>query len=103
MIATEPFEWKARVLASGPCIAHPGKYECEGEVRAHHVITQQALRKHGWIDFRWETDNGVPVCERGHRRHHSGLERIPRDRLPRRAIDFANAIGLGWMILRYYP
>lgn len=103
MIAADGYEWKARVLSSGPCVAHDDPSECEGEIRAHHVITQQALRNRGLDGFRWLVANGVPVCELAHRRHHSGHTRIRRDQLPSYAIAFAESHGLGWMIDRYYP
>lgn len=105
MIAADGYEWKRLVIfaSGGCCLAHDDPSECELPLRAHHVITQQALRKHGLAGFRWETRNGIPVCESGHRRHHSGLERIPRERLPASAIAFADEVGLDWMIDRYYP
>lgn len=103
MIAEDGFEWKTRVLASGGCAVHDDPMCCEFPMRAHHVVTQQSLRKHGLKVLRWETDNGLPVCEGAHRRHHSGLLRIPRERLPAAAIRFAENAGLGYLIERYYP
>lgn len=103
MIAEDGLDWKTRVLASGPCAAHEDFSECELPMRAHHILTQQALRRHGLGQYRWCVENGLPVCELGHRRHHSGYARIARVRLPAAAIAFAESVGLGWMIERYYP
>lgn len=107
MIAEDGFEWKRRVfldaLATG-CVVHGvASDECEEPYRAHHVITQQALRKHGRGDLLWATENGVLICEGAHRRHHSRHTPILREQLSPAALAFARAIDLEWMIDRYYP
>ena len=82
------------------CIAGPE--ECEGPLRAHHVLSQQQLRHAGLADSTWLADVGACVCERHHRRHHSRVEPIPRRRLPMRCEHFAHRHGLGYILDRYY-
>ena len=103
MIADSPLDWKMIVLSSGRCAVHDDLGDCELPMRAHHIVTWQALRRHGLSDLRWCVENGLPVCEGAHRRHHSGRARIPRERLPLAAIAFAESVGLGYQIERYYP
>lgn len=97
-------EWKQRVGFMG-CVVHVGEMDgwCEGVLQSHHVLTQQALRKRGLEHLRWDVRNGVCVCEGAHRRHTLALERIPYEALPPAALEFADEVGLGWMIDRYYP
>lgn len=70
---------------------------------AHHVITQQHLRKYGYESLRWSVENGTPVCDEPcHRRHSSARERIPRAKLPVAAVRFAEELGMEWYLTRYY-
>lgn len=103
MIAEDGFEWKTRVLASGPCVVHGDPSECELPMQAHHVLTSQSLRRHGFKHLIYETDNGVPACYKAHRQHHNRITPIRREQLPAAAIAFAEGVGLGWQITRYYP
>lgn len=82
---------------------HDNASDCVGPVQGHHVITQQSLRKRGLDDRLWDVRNGVGVCERAHARHTKAVQRIPYDRLPQAAIDFAVEAGLDWQLERYYP
>lgn len=100
----EKLEFRVAVLAAdGGCIA-AGKYgdDCEGDVQAHHVITQQQLRQHGLDDLLWDPTNGAAVCATHHRRHHSRRQPIRTEFLPARCLVFAAKQGLGWIIERYY-
>lgn len=101
MIVT-PEEWKRRVCMNG-CMVHADSSQCVGLLQAHHVITQQALRKRGHGDLLWDTRNGFAICEGAHARHSLAIDRIAYDDLPYAAFQFANELGLGWMIDRYYP
>ena len=83
----------------GACVVYHG---CEGELQAHHVVTQQHLRKRGFGDWAWDRRIGVTVCERAHRRHHSARERIPFDSLPLEVVRFVEKLGLAWYFERYY-
>jgi hypothetical protein len=101
VIASDPLDWKRRVCLNGCVVHHNGG--CEGPLQAHHVISQQALRRRGLDRELWNVRNGVAVCEQAHRRHTLAVERICYDDLPYAAFQFANEHGLAWMIDRYYP
>lgn len=82
----ETHAWKRRVIArDAACVLW---HACEGELQAHHVVTQQHLRKRGLSRHAWDRRLGVTVCELGHRRHHSARERIPLDALPTEVREF---------------
>lgn len=99
MICETGLEWKRRVCIRGCVMEH---FHC-GDLQAHHILTQQQLRKHGLKHLLWDTRNGLPLCDRAHDRHHSAHERIPRDLLPAGALQFAEEVGLMHLIERYYP
>ena len=95
-------EFKILVLAlDRGCIAEADS-PCEGDVQAHHVITQQQLRSEDLEDLLWDPANGAAVCERHHRRHHNRRESIFRDRLPARCVKFAVEFDLDQYLDRYY-
>jgi hypothetical protein len=105
VICETGLEWKRRVCLSGRCIMaddDSGEF-CAGPLQAHHVITQQALRKSHYSSFRWDTRNGICVCERHHSRHTKAVQRIPFERLTPEAIEFARSCNLSWQLDRYYP
>lgn len=76
---------------------------CEGRLEAHHVIAAQALRKRGLGHLVTAPANGMSLCERHHRRHTLGLERIPFSALSQAAVEFADEFGLRWWLERFYP
>jgi hypothetical protein len=97
-------DFKIAVLATDRrCIVHADPAECDGDFQAHHVVTQQQLRKAGSLHLLWDPANGATVCEKAHRRHTLALQRIPYEKLPRRCIDFAMKHGFGDLLDRYYP
>lgn len=104
MIVEDPRQWKQFVLmdASGRC-AMEGEGECDEGREAHHVITQQALRKRGFAELKWDTWNGLCLCCRHHARHTKAVQRVMYERLRPKNIAFANSLELGWMLERYYP
>lgn len=92
--------WKRAVLdRDAACVVH---HECEGELQAHHVVTQQHLRKRGLGEWAWDRRIGVTVCELAHCRHHSARERIHVDVLPAEVVKYVESLGLGWYLERYY-
>jgi hypothetical protein len=94
-----PLEWKRAVIdRDAGCVVH---HDCEGRLQAHHVVTQQHLRKRD-LDCAWDRRIGVTVCERAHGRHHSAHERIPYDALPSEVVSFVGELGLDWYLERYY-
>lgn len=88
--------------ASARC-AMDGLGECDSVMEAHHVITQQALRKRGFADLIWDTWNGLCLCCRHHARHTKAVQRVSYDKLSPKNVAFADALDLGWMLERYYP
>jgi len=88
----------------GPCAlrALPG-HECEGRVEGHHAITRQALRTRGLAEHQWDRRNRVPLCDRAHTSHHTASQRVPRELLPPAVFEFADELGLRWLLDRVYP
>lgn len=96
--------------ASWECaVADDGEHG--GDLQAHHVTTQEAIRR--WCrdrhvdngtraDLLWDPANGMCVCERHHNRHTLAIRRLPVYAIPATAYTFANALGLGQLIDRYY-
>jgi hypothetical protein len=102
--AEERERFKRAVLAmdGGECQAHAYPTDCEDGIEAHHVITQQELRHAGRHDLLWDPRNGMTVCGLAHRRHTAAVQRIPRDRLPRRCLGFAVVHGFERIVDRFY-
>jgi hypothetical protein len=102
--AEERESFKRRVLALDgyECQAHRFPTDCEGDLEAHHVITQQQLRHAARHDLLWDPRNGMTVCELAHRRHTRAIQRISIGRLPARCIEFAAAHRFERLISRYY-
>lgn len=93
-------QWKLHVLCGATC-AVPG---CDDpNLEAHHVITQQQLRRHGYGDKLWDPRNGMALCTFHHTRHTLARERIPFELIPPAAVEFATELGLDWLLDRYYP
>lgn len=102
-LAEERLDFKTAVLAvDGRCLIHDDPADCSGDVQAHHVVTQQQLRKADRDDLLWDPNNGMAICDRAHDRHHSAHERIPLARVPRRCIAFARRYGFEDVLRRYY-
>ena len=103
MICESPLEWKRRVCMSGKCIVHvQDPSRCAGPLQAHHVLSQQHLRKHGLNHLRWETNLGVPICEKGHTKHTQATQRIKFEHLPSHVTRFIEELGFAWYLERYY-
>ena len=103
-MSAEGLDFKVAVLAldAGSCVAASDDSECEGEVQAHHCVTQQQLRKYGLAHYRWDPCVGASVCERHHRRHHNRSEPIGLAALPMRVLTFAATFDLMFVLERYY-
>lgn len=55
----------------------------------HHPTPKQHLPAH----LRWDPRNVVLVMPDVHANHEAASERIPREKLPQRALDFAAEVG----------
>lgn len=96
-------DFKVAVLAlDGGCLVHDDPADCYGDVEAHHVTTQQQLRRAGRHDLLWDPRNGMAVCDRAHDRHHLGYQRIPLACVPTRCVEFAREHGFERVLDRYY-
>lgn len=62
---------------------------------AHHVIQKQHLPK----ELHGDPESACLLCRRCHERHHSRTSPVPRERLPRRNLDFAARLG-AWAEVR---
>lgn len=80
-----------------------GRSRCETIYQIHHVIYQQKFRQVGRMRDSNDPRNLVHICYRHHRRHHAGLEPIPRAVLPAGLEEFATELGLGWWLDKHYP
>lgn len=80
-----------------------GDHVCEGKVRGHHLIAQHALRKRGLHEFLWDKRNRLAVCDAAHHRHHTRCAPLPRSVLPDSVFEFAEELGLLWLLEKTYP
>jgi hypothetical protein len=91
--------WRAAVTAGG-CIMPPPH---DGPIDPHHVVSQQELKKRGLEKWLTCPDNGIGLCRRHHANHETAFARVPRHLLPPSAVAFAERLGLGYYIERFYP
>jgi hypothetical protein len=74
----------------------------------HHVIERAKIRdaakRLGLPDWEllWDPRCGLPVLWSRHERHTSRVEPIPLASLLPENVEFADAIGLGWLLDRIY-
>lgn len=101
-------EFRRAVLASRPPLRSSAQDD-GWPVNPHHAIPEQRLRRHardlGVAEYRLAYDPrvGLPVTRRRHERHHSGVEPIRRDELPRSVIAFCHEWSLTHVLDRIYP
>lgn len=110
-------EWHDAVLAKARrsvggrrLCAVTGVMEHAGDrLTGHHVIERAKLRDAARRLGRpeeevvWDPRNGLPVLWSRHERHTSRIEPIPRSALLPENVEFAEEIGLGWLLERIYP
>ena len=72
-------------------------------IQAAHVIPKQALRRRGFEpEVVYDTRNGIGACYAAHRRSDAGLERFPVECFREETWEFADEVGLRWMVERLY-
>lgn len=75
----------------------------------HHVLPLQQLKHHNVPKELWfDLDNQLVLCvdpapNRCHDRHERWIKRIPRERVPQCAWDFAKRLELAWVLDHEYP
>jgi hypothetical protein len=99
--------WAARAR-SKRCVMCGAAYP-----HGHHVIYLQELKRtvrskrleHRRQGILYDRRNMLPLCERHHSAHHSGMHPLPLDVVLAacpKAEQFASELGLGWFLERYY-
>lgn len=85
-------------------------------MQVHHLISQEAIRRHvaslrleasrmeGLLRRRlWDARNAFACCRICHAQHTVATVRIPLRLVPERAWEFADEMGLTYLLTRYYP
>lgn len=91
-------------VCADPCIGVAiSGHVCEPPLQAMHVVPKQTLKRRGLRHLLWDPLNGVSGCYRIHRRHDLAVEKIPRELLPQRCIDFALEHNLVDVLDRHWP
>lgn len=104
--------WRAAAIRGGCAMCHA--FPLSGDelatlapqirkIEGHHLLPQRDLKRHGYADRLWDERNGMGLCELHHHRHERYVQRVPRDLLSESAYEFADELGLGWLIDREYP
>jgi hypothetical protein len=78
-----------------------GRSELSGEpipllraTNVHHIIRRESLRQAGLHKRINDPRNGMLLTEEEHAAHESGARRIPREKIPEGAWEFARELGL---------
>lgn len=98
---TDALAFKLIVTCRG-CQIHDDPLDCEPPIQAAHILSKQALRRHGHGDKLWDTRNGLGACYRAHRRSDAALERFPVEHLPDAFWEFADEVGLRYLAEKHY-
>lgn len=73
------------------------------KLEAHHLLPKRDLKRQHHADKLWDERNGMCLCELHHARHERYVHRVPRSLLPAAAFEFADEVGLGWLLDAEYP
>lgn len=88
----------------GRCVVCPAEGGvCQGRVQGHHVVSKQALKKRGLLEYLWDRRNRMAVCEHRHESHTNGTKRIPWRLLTAEHLAFADELELRYLLERVYP
>ena len=90
------------VATRAGCQIHDDPLDCDGPVQAAHIIPKQSLKRHGHEDKVWDTRNAVGACYKAHRRSDAGIERFPRRVFTPEVYEFADEVGLGYLLDKLY-
>ena len=91
--------WRAEVMA-----ASQGRSVVSGERAddAHHLITEQRLRKDGRLDLITHPMMGVALTRAEHAAHHAAMPRLALSSLPAGKVAWVREQGYGGSLDRYY-
>lgn len=98
---TETERFKLLVCRGG-CQIHADTMNCDGPVQAAHIISKQALKRHGHADKLWDVRNGIAACYRAHRRSDAALARFPATLFSSEFWEFADEVNLRWLVEKQY-
>lgn len=109
--------WIDRVLAKAARDRATGRRVCavsgvpefaDDPLEGHHILPQALLRREAGAlgveaeELLWDARNGLPVRRSVHARHTSRKEPIPLAALRPENLEFADALGLRWVLERDY-
>lgn len=100
--SAESKAWRNAVLdRDRACLVHANPLDCREGWQAHHVVTQQVLRREqpGAL---WDPLSGMCVCGLAHRQHHAGRVLIPHVAIPLAVRAFLTEQGFGGYLARHY-
>lgn len=71
---------------------------------AHHIIPEQSIDTlfPDRPGLAHDVRNALLLCDLDHGRHHVRFEVVPRSRLPREVFDFAEELGIRWLLEKLY-
>jgi hypothetical protein len=96
-------EFKVTVC-SEPCIGLGIRgHVCDGPLQAMHVVPKRLLKRRGLAHLAYDPINAVAGCYEIHRRHDNATEKIPRELLPQRCIEWARAHNVMDALERHWP
>jgi hypothetical protein len=93
--------WREDIGACAVCPAEG--VACRGPVQSHHLIAKGALKRRHLDEHLWDKRNRLAVCEWRHEQHTTRFKPIPRELLPPAVWEFAEELGLTYLIERAYP
>jgi hypothetical protein len=108
--AEQKLAFRVAVCSEGRCAVE--SEACYGRLEAHHVTSQQHIRRFATTnklteeetaELIWEPRNGISLCANHHERHTLALEPVPRSVLPEDALVFADSLGLSYLLDKLYP
>jgi len=71
-------------------------------LQIHHVIPKRILKVEGHADRLWDPRNSLVLCSSCHARHESALRKVPLALLRPAHFEFAEELGLLWVLDRFY-
>lgn len=103
-IIAPSWTWKRDILERDQgCCVHRNPADCSEGWQAHHVVSQQDLRRRSRPDAIWHPSSGMGVCGLAHRQHHSRVRPILHSEIPLVCVEYLTGLGFGPYLERRYP